>query len=84
VKNSKATLEAQLNTQRSLIESMRADRGAAKVSEWHLGCRAGQISVLYMKAWDSTDDAWCVSCQPADQYSSPGRGWGTSVLHLVF
>lgn len=31
VKNSKATLEAQLNTQRSLIESMRQELGSAKV-----------------------------------------------------
>jgi phage shock protein A len=32
VKHSKATLEAQLTTQRSLIENMRAELGAAKVS----------------------------------------------------
>lgn len=31
VKNSKATLEAQLTTQRSLIESMRQELGSAKV-----------------------------------------------------
>jgi hypothetical protein len=31
VKHSKATLEAQLNTQRSLIDSMRQELGSAKV-----------------------------------------------------
>lgn len=38
VKHSKMTLEAQLNTQRSLIESMRTELAGAKV---HKGCCAG-------------------------------------------
>lgn len=33
VKHSKATLEAQLNTQRSLIENMRVELAGAKVSD---------------------------------------------------
>lgn len=38
VKHSKATLEAQLNSQRSLIESMRQELGSAKVR-----CGAGCV-----------------------------------------
>lgn len=38
VKHSKMTLEAQLNTQRSLIESMRSELAGAKV---HQACCAG-------------------------------------------
>jgi hypothetical protein len=45
VKHSKATLEAQLNSQRSLIDSMRQELGSAKV-RLHLQQHATGCGVL--------------------------------------